>query len=510
MNIQISTEDLSEKANQSQKACNEIVFGSKEDVDDSIAAERSQKQLHDVGLQQQGQKLQQQLPSGQQQGQGRQLLPQQQQQQQQQQSKTKRKHRRGKPKSKNGNKPYKKTNWKFQMPRLNYINGGANGGGGIVRSHGCGNGGLSRSGNKIPRSRSLVPYNTNKFLMEEHLADIPSALLTPSGRTRDSSFSMDSEDNYFFSLPEDEEEFLTKEFANVYETARVERLENLSKQELIDECLQIEDRYSKIQGTQRQQQLNMQRIATEYMTKIRTLEEKIKELSRENHNLRCQLMRSAAAAVAAAASPPSAAAPIASACQPTPMDSNSEDSESDSSTSSSSSSSTSSNNSAENPRRRHNNRPGSPDSPQEFREYIENNYMKEQGQINEQLLNMNQQLIQDSSGAANYKRGGGGGGGHMMAFERQHILLEADVEDDYDVCEADTEKSPKASSVHDYDIPERFRSAPNSPPHPQEQQQQQQQQQQQHHHREQDPIPTQIQHCSGVNIVEGLPKSTMP
>ncbi|XP_036323198.1 uncharacterized protein LOC118737059 [Rhagoletis pomonella] len=245
--------------------------------------------------------------------------------------KAKRKHRRGKPKAKNANKLYKKSNWKFQVPRPNF-NGSGGGGGG---------GGHNRNGArpKILRSRSLVPYNTNKFLMEEHLAEVPSALLTPSGRTRDSSFSIDSEDNYFFSLPEDEEEFLTKEFANVYEKARVERLENLTKQQLIEECLQIEDRYSSDQG--RQQQLNVQRISSEFMSKIRILEEKVRELSRENYNLRCQLMRSAAMAVAAAAaaSPPSAAPPTGAACEPTPMDSSSVDSESDSSSSSSSSSS---------------------------------------------------------------------------------------------------------------------------------------------------------------------------
>ncbi|CAD6992808.1 unnamed protein product [Ceratitis capitata] len=90
-------------------------------------------------------------------------------------------------------------NKKRNVPRPNF-----NGGGGGMNNR---NGARP----KILRSRSLVPYNTNKFLMEEHLAEVPSALLTPSGRTRDSSFSVDSEDNYFFSLPEDEEEFLTKE-----------------------------------------------------------------------------------------------------------------------------------------------------------------------------------------------------------------------------------------------------------------------------------------------------------
>lgn len=189
-----------------------------------------------------------------------------QQQLQNQPQKTKRKHRRGKPKPKNANKPYK--NWKFQVPRPNF--------------NGCGMNNRNGARPKILRSRSLVPYNTNKFLMEEHLAEVPSSLLTPSGRTRDSSFSVDSEDNYFFSLPEDEEEFLTKEFANVYEKARVERLENLTKQQLIEECLQIEDRYSSDQG--RQQQLNVQRISSEFMSKIRILEEKVRELSRENYS----------------------------------------------------------------------------------------------------------------------------------------------------------------------------------------------------------------------------------
>ncbi|ALC45517.1 CG3508, partial [Drosophila busckii] len=203
-------------------------------------------------------------------------------------------------------------------------------------------GGSVGSGAKLVRSRSLlVPYNTNRFLMEEHMSEV----------TKD-----DSDDNCFTSQAEDQELFLSKEFSNVYERARLERLETMNKQELIQECLQIEDRYAKDQGRQRQQSLNAQQITKDYGMKVRALEEKIRELSRENQMLRSHIMRSRSpthvAAAAAAASPPSAAVPTASTiCElqarqqlplPTPMDSSSEDSESDSSSSTSSTTSSSS------------------------------------------------------------------------------------------------------------------------------------------------------------------------
>ncbi|XP_017038166.1 protein HEXIM2 [Drosophila kikkawai] len=201
---------------------------------------------------------------------------------------------------------------------------------------------------KLVRSRSLlVPYNTNRFLMEEHMSDL----------NKD-----DSDDNCFNSQTEDQDLFLSKEFSNVYERARLERLETMNKQELIQECLQIEDRYSKAQNT-----------SNEFSVKIRAQEEKMRQLTRENQFLRSHFLRSCstgstpgpavgAAAAAAAASPPSAVAPTPSSAvelqarqqppqqppQPTPMDSSSEDSESDSSsTTSSTTSSTSSSSSSD-------------------------------------------------------------------------------------------------------------------------------------------------------------------
>ncbi|XP_060647089.1 protein HEXIM1, partial [Drosophila nasuta] len=251
-------------------------------------------------------------------------------------SSQRRKHRRGK---KSKMLP-KKTKSQYPPWKLDILPAAT--GNGAAISSGSGN-----VRTKLVRSRSLlVPYNTNRFLMEEHMSELPKD---------------EFDDNCFGSQTEDQELFLSKEFSNVYERARLERLETMNKQELIQECLQIEDRYAKDQGRQRQQSLNAQNISKEYGLKIRTLEDKIRELTRENQILRTHIIRSRSptitAAAAAAASPPSAAAPTASAVcelqarqqpqQPTPMDSSSEDSESDSSSSTSTTTSSSSSSSSE-------------------------------------------------------------------------------------------------------------------------------------------------------------------
>ncbi|XP_028177469.1 uncharacterized protein LOC114365175 [Ostrinia furnacalis] len=101
---------------------------------------------------------------------------------------------------------------------------------------------------KMVLTKSRAPFNNNQFLMEIHKPEPENTFImrTPSARTRDSSFSIDSEDNYFFSLPEDEEEYLTKEFSSVYEDAQCERLSNMSKNELIQEYLLLEAKYDNL------------------------------------------------------------------------------------------------------------------------------------------------------------------------------------------------------------------------------------------------------------------------
>lgn len=148
----------------------------------------------------------------------------------------KRKTRRGKPKRRNPN-PYTKQTWQ-QRKNLNSRQA-------QVR--------YSRKYRSkiINHSHAVAPYNSNQFLMEDHgnlqelddklnKSDGAGSSLMPS-RTRDSSFSVDS-DVDFYSSPEDEEEFLTKEFDNAYEDLHAERLQSMSKDELIEEYLQLESK----------------------------------------------------------------------------------------------------------------------------------------------------------------------------------------------------------------------------------------------------------------------------
>lgn len=106
-----------------------------------------------------------------------------------------------------------------------------------------------------------APYNSNRFLIEDHndLKDIDVDLLATANRingdnvqvqkspqrtrARDSSFtSVESDDDFYYSSPEDEEEFLTKEFSNTYKDLHVETLAGLSKTELIQHILSLEER----------------------------------------------------------------------------------------------------------------------------------------------------------------------------------------------------------------------------------------------------------------------------
>lgn len=113
-----------------------------------------------------------------------------------------------------------------------------------------------------PRSykQPVAPYNSNQFLIEDHndLQDFDVKLMAVSaanradnpdgaetqrtGRVRDASFTSAESDQEFYSSPEDEEEFLTKEFSNTYQDLHVESLAAMSKSDLIQTVLQLEEK----------------------------------------------------------------------------------------------------------------------------------------------------------------------------------------------------------------------------------------------------------------------------
>lgn len=90
----------------------------------------------------------------------------------------------------------------------------------------------------------VAPYNTTQFLMEDHCVQEPDyESRNGHHRHRENSLndSIDSSDE-FYSSPEDEEDFLQKQFSEAYDDVHAERLNAMSKSELVQEYLLLEER----------------------------------------------------------------------------------------------------------------------------------------------------------------------------------------------------------------------------------------------------------------------------
>lgn len=205
----------------------------------------------------------------------------------------KRKTRRGKPKHRKL-KPYSK--------QLSYQQ--------QLRSR-CAIGRIPKTGRQPP-----APYNTTQFLMADHgdlpdleqklseaaSLDVPAIFTKPPAptRTRDSSFSIDSDEDYFYSSPEDEEEFLTKEFSTAYETMHEERLNMLTKENLIQEYKHLEARMDSLTKRLRNKSIhqmeekdlenkNVSNSDAEVAKKLKLYQQRIDDLIHQNEQLRREI-----------------------------------------------------------------------------------------------------------------------------------------------------------------------------------------------------------------------------
>lgn len=85
-------------------------------------------------------------------------------------------------------------------------------------------------------SQRLVPYNTNEFLMEDHYPK-----LSPNFNYQPYTHDSFSSSDCGMSGSLDEDEFLTKEFRMDYENLRSEQLHDMTKDQLIDEYVKLEN-----------------------------------------------------------------------------------------------------------------------------------------------------------------------------------------------------------------------------------------------------------------------------
>ncbi|XP_017785916.1 PREDICTED: protein HEXIM1-like [Nicrophorus vespilloides] len=162
----------------------------------------------------------------------------------------------------------------------------------------------SSSSNNVVKPEA--PYNSNRFLIEDHgdldgideeFKKTDQASTSTVTRTRDSSFSADS-DGEFYSTPDDEEVFLIKDFDYQYESIQAERLQALSKDELIRDFLLLESKFEILSNRFRAKALEHKNLEAKHDShrEIQRLTLENESLKRENEYLRTRLNSSSGSA----------------------------------------------------------------------------------------------------------------------------------------------------------------------------------------------------------------------
>lgn len=118
---------------------------------------------------------------------------------------------------------------------------------------------------RFSMGQPMAPYNTTQFLMDQHPASdpntntqfkLPENQTQNENRTRtaaplhsisgEASGSLDSSDEYY-SSPDDEEIFLQKDFSEAYDDFHAERLQTMTKDDLVREYLELETKVERLE-----------------------------------------------------------------------------------------------------------------------------------------------------------------------------------------------------------------------------------------------------------------------
>ncbi|KAM8988971.1 protein HEXIM1 [Ara ararauna] len=153
------------------------------------------------------------------------------------------------------------------------------------------------------KGQPVAPYNTTQFLMEDHDQEEPD-LKTGLYPRRAAAKSDDTSEEDFLEEAADEDggsdgmggdgsEFLQRDFSETYERYHVESLQNMSKQELVKEYLELEKCLSRMEEENNRLRMESKKHGGEAAeaARVRQLELEVDRLRTEN--LRLQLERDA-------------------------------------------------------------------------------------------------------------------------------------------------------------------------------------------------------------------------
>ncbi|XP_067825332.1 protein HEXIM1-like [Heptranchias perlo] len=144
---------------------------------------------------------------------------------------------------------------------------------------------------------TVAPYNTTQFLMEEHNQEEPdlNTGVCPkrTSKSDDTSEEEDLEeeeqDSGSDGMGGDGSEFLQKDFSETYEKYHAESLQNMTKQELIREYLELEKCLSRLE--EENNRLRCRLEGKKISRSAEVMENKMKELEREMERLRTENLR---------------------------------------------------------------------------------------------------------------------------------------------------------------------------------------------------------------------------
>lgn len=152
------------------------------------------------------------------------------------------------------------------------------------------------------KGQPVAPYNTTQFLMDDHDQEEPDLKTGLCPRARPAKSDDTSGDDDFADDDADEDgggsdgmgadggEFLRRDFSETYERYHAESLQNMSKQELIKEYLELEKCLSRLEDDNNRLRLEGRRQAGDD-ARLRELEQELERLRAENLQLRAENQR---------------------------------------------------------------------------------------------------------------------------------------------------------------------------------------------------------------------------
>ncbi|XP_044303130.1 protein HEXIM1 [Varanus komodoensis] len=144
------------------------------------------------------------------------------------------------------------------------------------------------------KGQPVAPYNTTQFLMEDHDQEepdlktglYPKRSATKSDDTSEDDF-VEEEDGGSDGMGGDGSEFLQKDFSETYERYHVESLQNMSKQELIKEYLELEKCLSRMEDENNHLRMENKKFTGDSVEdpRVSQLQQELDRLRAENQKL---------------------------------------------------------------------------------------------------------------------------------------------------------------------------------------------------------------------------------